>query len=148
MLKGALVVVALATGVFLLVKRQIEYADTIGKTADALGVGIEFLQEFRFAATQAGVSTEAADKALGKLTKGVGELKVGTGSLTTFLRLYDNQLLATISTTKTTEEAYAIVFERLASMTAEPTRVAPGKHGILNRFRLTLPYIKLTQYFN
>ena len=60
-------------------KEAAEIADAIGKTADATGVGVEFLQKYQFAAQQAGVETEKFNKALKFFTKGVGEATQGKG---------------------------------------------------------------------
>jgi hypothetical protein len=60
-------------------KESAEIADAIGKTADATGVGVEFLQRYQFAAQQAGVETEKFNKALKFFTKGVGEATQGKG---------------------------------------------------------------------
>jgi hypothetical protein len=57
----------------------LQIADAIGKTADATGVGVEFLQRYQFAAQQAGVETEKFNKALKFFTKGVGEATQGKG---------------------------------------------------------------------
>jgi len=54
-------------------------ADSIGKTADAIGVSTDFLQKYQFAAQQAGIETEQFNKALRFFSKGVGEAGMGTG---------------------------------------------------------------------
>lgn len=53
--------------------------DKIAKTADKLGVGIEALQEWRFAAERSGVSTETFDKSLEKFVINTGRAVAGTG---------------------------------------------------------------------
>ncbi len=53
-LGGALVGVATVGGLAALVDRSISAADAIGKTADKIGVGVEALQELRFAAKASG----------------------------------------------------------------------------------------------
>ena len=54
-------------------------ADSIGKTADSIGVSTEFLQQYQFAAQQSGIETEQFNKALRFFSKGVGEATMGTG---------------------------------------------------------------------
>lgn len=54
-------------------------ADSIGKTADSIGVSTTFLQQYQFAAQQAGIETEQFNKALRFFSKGVGEADMGTG---------------------------------------------------------------------
>jgi hypothetical protein len=53
--------------------------DNIAKTADRLGVGIEALQEFRFAADLAGVSSGELDTSLRFLSRNIAEASRGTG---------------------------------------------------------------------
>ena len=60
-LGGALVGAAAVGGLATLIDRSISAADAIGKTADKLGVGIEALQELRFAAQLAGVQQQRGD---------------------------------------------------------------------------------------
>ena len=54
-------------------------ADSIGKTADSIGVTTDFLQKYQFAAQQAGIETDQFNKALRFFSKGVGEAVMGTG---------------------------------------------------------------------
>ena len=63
-LGGALIGVTTVGGLTALVDRSISAADAIGKTADKIGVGVEALQELRFAAKASGVSNNLALPAL------------------------------------------------------------------------------------
>jgi hypothetical protein len=60
-LGGALAGVATFGGLAELVKRSLSAADAIGKTADKIGVGVEALQELRFAAKASGVEQQTLD---------------------------------------------------------------------------------------
>ena len=53
--------------------------DNVAKTADKLGVGIERLQEMRFAAERAGVSQQTFDNSLQAFTRRVAEAAQGSG---------------------------------------------------------------------
>jgi len=53
--------------------------DRLVKTSEKLGVGVEFLQKFRFAAEQVGIRTETADMALQRFSRRVAEARKGTG---------------------------------------------------------------------
>jgi len=57
-LGGALAGVATVGGLGVLIDRSISAADAIGKTADKIGVGVEALQELRFAAKASGVEQQ------------------------------------------------------------------------------------------
>jgi len=78
-LGGALAGVATVGGLAALVNRSISAADAIGKTADRIGVGVEALQELRFAAKTAGVEQGTLDMALQRFTRRAAEAAQGTG---------------------------------------------------------------------
>ncbi len=78
-LGGALVGAAAVGGLATLIDRSISAADAIGKTADKLSVGIEALQELRFAAQLAGVQQQTLDMGLQRFTRRVAEAAKGTG---------------------------------------------------------------------
>ena len=79
LLGGALAGIATVGGLSALINRSLEAADAIGKTADKLGIGIEALQELRYAASLAGVEQNTLDMALQRFTRRVGEAARGTG---------------------------------------------------------------------
>lgn len=78
-LGGALAGVAVVGGLATLIDRSISAADVIGKTADKIGVGVEALQELRYAAQLAGVEQRTMDMALQRFTRRVAEAAKGTG---------------------------------------------------------------------
>lgn len=56
----------------------LEYASALGETAQQLGVTTDALQEYRYAATQVGLSGDEMDQALAQLTRRIGEAVNGT----------------------------------------------------------------------
>ena len=78
-LGGALAGVATVGGLAALVDRSISAADAIGKTADKIGVGVEALQELRYAAQLAGIEERTLDMALQRFTRRAAEAAKGTG---------------------------------------------------------------------
>ena len=78
-LGGALAGVAAAGGLATLIDRSISAADAVAKTADKIGVGVEALQELRYAAQLAGVEQRTMDMALQRFTRRVAEAAKGTG---------------------------------------------------------------------
>ena len=60
-------------------QESLALADSIGKTADSIGISTKFLQQYQFAAQQSGIETEQFNKALRFFSKGVGEAAQGTG---------------------------------------------------------------------
>lgn len=91
--RGALVLAAGAAGIGLLFKRSIDLADTIGKTADAIGISTDVLQEYRFALDLVGVSAAAVDKGMLQFAKGMGEARAESGTFVTLLKKTDPVLL-------------------------------------------------------
>ena len=79
LLGGAVAGIAAAGGLALLVKRSIDAADAVGKTADKLGVGTAALQELRYAAQSAGIEQTTLDMALQRFTRRAAEAAKGTG---------------------------------------------------------------------
>ena len=78
-LGAALAGVTTVGGLAALVNRSISAADAIGKTADKIGVGVEALQELRFAAKASGVEQQTLDMALQCFTRRAAEAAQGTG---------------------------------------------------------------------
>ncbi|MEJ8573461.1 phage tail tape measure protein [Microbaculum marinum] len=61
------------------VREIVAESSNLGKVADKLGVGIEALQEYRYAAELAGISQETFDMALQRFTRRAAEAAQGTG---------------------------------------------------------------------
>ncbi len=59
-------------------KAGLDYASSLGEQAQQLGVTTRALQEYRYAASQAGVETEQMDMALAQLTKRIGAAATGS----------------------------------------------------------------------
>ena len=115
---------AAAAGLFLLTKRAIESADAIAKTADAIGISTDALQDYRHAAELSGIATEKFDASLVAFSKRVGEAGAGTGSLVEFLNKYDKSLIPLITSTNNAGEALDAVFNIMGDMTSQTDRAA------------------------
>lgn len=63
------------------VTENLAAADSIGKTADKLGISTSALQEYRFAAEQSGVATNVLDMGMQRFTRRVAEAQAGQGEL-------------------------------------------------------------------
>ncbi|ATG43655.1 phage tail tape measure protein [Phaeobacter piscinae] len=73
-------IAAVGAGVFALASSTASYGDQVAKTAGKLGIGIEALQEYRYAAERSGVSTDTFDSSLTALQKRLGEAAKGSGA--------------------------------------------------------------------
>jgi|GEM_PF-2124564 len=71
-----------------LIKKSIDYADQTAKTADKIGISTDALQEYRFAASLAGVDTKALDMGMQRFNRRVAEVAQGTGELKSTLDAY------------------------------------------------------------
>jgi len=71
MVGGALVVAT---------QKAITHADELAKSAKSIGISVESLQEYNFAAERSGVSSEEMTKGLQKFNKNMGEASRGIGT--------------------------------------------------------------------
>lgn len=76
------------------VVQTIGATDAIGKMADKIGVGVEALQELRFAASQSGIAQNTLEDSLAAFTRRVGEAASGNKQL---LDVFQKQLGVQIS---------------------------------------------------
>lgn len=86
---GVLGIALGATALIRLGRNVLRFADNLQTASDTLGQTTRFLQEFRFAANQAGVDTNVADMALQRFTRRLAEARQGTGELKDTLAQYN-----------------------------------------------------------
>jgi hypothetical protein len=84
-------------------------ADAIGKQSQTLGLGVESLQRFQYAASMSNISNETLEKSFSTLNKGMG-----SGALVTSLDKLDKGLTQQIRGAKSTEEAFMIISNAVA----------------------------------
>jgi len=87
-LRGGLIAAAGPAAMLLLIKRSIDVADKTAKVADKIGISTDALQEYRFAASLAGVEQSALDMGLQRFVRRAGEAAQGLGELRTTLDQY------------------------------------------------------------
>jgi hypothetical protein len=100
----------------------LDTAGALGETAQQLGVTTDALQEYRYAATQAGVEQAEMDKALGQLTKRLGEAAQGAKGPTDALKLLGITLADVRG--KTTGDVMPMIAEGLKRVASESERAA------------------------
>lgn len=128
-LKGAAIgigaaVAGIAAGFVVAAKKTLDFADNIAKTADKVGVSTSALQELRVASDLLGVSQEQLDGALGGLSKRLGELRAGTGSLKTFLDQTDAAFAQQLKGVTDNEEAFRLIIGRIQGYTNAQDKAA------------------------
>ena len=111
-------------GLGTLIKNSLETADAIAKSADVIGIRTGALQEYQHAARLSGVDTELLNKSFSAFSKRVGEARQETGPLTSYLKKFDEQLLANIRNSSTIEQALDLVFKRMGSLSNAADRAA------------------------
>lgn len=87
-----------------LVTDSLAFADALGTIADKIGVNVEFLQEYRFAASRFNVDQGTVDTALQRFTRRLGEAAQGTGVLLDPLRQYGIAVTDAEGRTRRTED--------------------------------------------
>ena len=123
-MRGAMVAAAGAAGLGLMVKRSLDAADKIAKTADVIGITTAALQEYRFAADLAGVEQGKLDAAFKKFAKNVGELGKTSSELDTTLRDLSPTMLANLRAANGMEDALARAFRGLGAVTDAAKKAA------------------------
>lgn len=77
--RTAMLGTAVAGGVFAVASSTAALGDDVAKTADKLGMGIEELQAYRYAAERSGVASKTFDMATQRMVRRVAEAAQGTG---------------------------------------------------------------------
>jgi hypothetical protein len=124
-LGGALAGVATVGGLAALVDRSISAADAIGATASKIGVGVEALQELRFAASLAGVEQQTLDMALQRSVRRSAEAAHGTGEAKDALAQMGIALRDQSGSLRRSEDLLGDVADEL-----HPARAGRGYRGI------------------
>jgi hypothetical protein len=108
-----------------LISSTVTYGDAIGKTGDKLGINVEKLQEYQFAAERSGVSTETLNMALQRFGRRVGEAAKGTGEAKQALIDMGIEVKDKLTgRIKTVEELLPQVADHLANLTSAEERNA------------------------
>jgi predicted nucleic acid-binding Zn-ribbon protein len=114
------------------VQKTAEAGDQYAKTARIIGMTAETFQELDHAAKMSGIDNLKGS--LERLNKSVAEVKNGTGTLTTYLKQNDQQLLNQLKNVNSNEEAFNLLMGAIQKAPDEFTRAelaqsAFGKSG-------------------
>ena len=104
-------------------KTLLNEADAIGKTAEKLGVGVEMLQKYRYAAELSGVSTQTFDMALQRFSRRVAEAARGTGEAKDALNQLGIQLTNDDGTIRNTESILLDVADAMTGVSDKSEKV-------------------------
>jgi len=115
---------AAAGGLYAMVNATAVAGDRIAKVSSQLGLSTDAYQELMFAADRSGVSQGVFNSSIGAFTKRLGEARVGTGGLTTFLKKFSPSLLKQMQATKTAEEGLMLLFSAMDKIEDPTMRAA------------------------
>lgn len=117
--RGAFVALGGATALGLAIKQSVDFADSIGKTADKIGLTTDSLQELRFAADLAGVEQRTLDLAMQRFARRVGEAAQGTGELKGTLEQYGIEVRNADGSTRSLDDVLDDLADTIAGASSE-----------------------------
>lgn len=123
-------------------KNALDYAGSLGEVSDKMGVTTKFLQEFRYAATQAGASTEEADAGLTKLNLTLGKAQEGQKAAISAFTSLGVAITDANGKGRTADAVFADVATAIAKI-PDPARQAAAAQQIFGKgFAAILPLLK------
>ncbi|MEM9378413.1 MAG: hypothetical protein AAGB93_00590 [Planctomycetota bacterium] len=122
--KLGLIAGAAGAAAFALVKSFADAGDNVAKTALRLGIGIEKLQEWRFAAESAGVSAQTFDMAMQRVGRRVAEAVAGMGEARPALAALGVSATDASGRVRTLESLLPELADKLSAVESSSTRNA------------------------
>lgn len=116
--------VAGVAGAVAMVRSVGNAGDNIAKTSAKLGIGVEALQEYRFAAERAGVPTATFDMAMQRMGRRVGEAANGMGEARLALKALGIEARDTEGNVRTIESLMPELADKLSKVASENERNA------------------------
>lgn len=98
--------------------------DDLGDKAEALGVGVDFLAQMRYAAEKSGASVEQLDAGLQGFTASLGQARAGTGRMASFLTKVSPALLRQLKAAKGNEQAFDLLADAMIKIEDPAKRAA------------------------
>ena len=127
---------ATAGALAILVKRNFEFIDAIGKTSTRTGIATATIQAFHLAARESGTNIEGANNALQKFARSVGDAQRGLKTQQDIFKALNVELVDANGNYRTMDHVLADTAKGIAglgSQSAKATSLANlfGKQGIL-----------------
>jgi len=127
---------ATAGALAILVKRNFEFIDAIGKTSTRTGIATATIQAFHLAARESGTNIEGANNALQKFARSVGDAQRGLKTQKDIFKALNVELVDSNGNYRTMDHVLADTakgISNLGSQSAKATSLANlfGKQGIL-----------------
>lgn len=109
-------------------REGLEYAGSLGETAQQLGVTTSALQQYRYIATQVGIDQEVMDKGLVKLSGRLGQLALGVqGAQAPFEKLGLSAKDFAAVSQMTAEQALPFLADKFKALASDTERVAAAQ---------------------
>lgn len=121
---AAAAIAAAGAATFGLASSTAKAGDNAAKTADRIGIGVEALQELRFAAERSGVASNTLDMALQRMTRRVAEAAQGSGEAKNALA--ELGLNAETLAAKSPDAALADIADAMQNVANQSDRVRLG----------------------
>jgi hypothetical protein len=116
---------AAAASLGLVIKKSVDLADEIAKTAKVVGVSAEALQELRFAAEQTGVEARGLDDSMRRLGRRVGEfVNSGAGPAQKAIEALGLEVRDAGGNVRSTEEIFFDLVDALQGVQSDAQRAA------------------------
>jgi hypothetical protein len=123
-------------------KDALDFAASLGETASQLGVTTKFMQEFRFAATQSGASTEEADNALSKFTLTLGKAREGGKAQTQVFRDLGVSLSDANGKARESDAVYRDVAEAISKIEDPTVRAKVAQEAFGKGYKAIIPLLE------
>jgi hypothetical protein len=109
-------------------RQGLDYASSLGETAQQLGVTTDALQEYRYIASQVGIENDVMDKGLVKLTGKLGDLASGaSGADKPFSRLNLSQTEMARLAGMNAQQALPMLADKFKALESDTVRVAAAQ---------------------
>lgn len=119
---GSLGLAFSAVGILRFASQQLELADQLNTTAKNIDINVETLQEYRYAAEEAGVSTDVLDSAVSRFMRRTAQAAQGTGAARGALRELNIQLRDSTGNLRPVEELMDDVADAMAKIPSAADR--------------------------
>jgi len=127
---------ATAGALAILVKRNFEFIDAIGKTSTRTGIATSTIQAFHLAARESGTNIEGANNALQKFARSVGDAQRGLKTQKDIFKALNVELVDSNGNYRTMDHVLADTAKGIANLGAQSKKATSlanlfGKQGIL-----------------
>ena len=123
------------------IAKGLEYASALGEQAQQLGVTTKALQEYRYAASQTGISQDEMDKSLQKLTRSMGQAAGGAkGPAAAFAKL-GIDIKGFVASGGDAGDLLPLIADGLAKLQSPADRAAVGAQILGKNFQVLEPLL-------